>query len=171
MTTADILSKPRRILGFNPAVGRGYVVSMDQRSGPEFLFLDTPSHPNLQMVCGHIIDQHAKDIAAKVTATARDRPTVGDVNCDGLTFRFFIRFVSPESNAKLLELLENVYIEDEDFKAKHGMIVMIPAMQGTRMESLWGSSSCRRGRVCTDISKESLDRWIEGIACDDNRPF
>ncbi|KAG7354566.1 hypothetical protein IV203_003922 [Nitzschia inconspicua] len=170
VATEAVLSKPRRILGFNPAVGRGYVVSMDQRHHPEFLFIDTPSHPNLQMVCSRIIDEQGENIAANNALKATDRPLVGDLTCEDMTFRFIIRFVCPQSNPELLGLLERVYFEGE-YAAKYGMLVVIPAIQGTRMESLWGSSSTRRGGRCEELSYEIIDKWIEGIARDDSSPY
>jgi hypothetical protein len=52
---------PKPVLGFDPSIGRGFVYSTDQTSlgKPEYLFLDTPGDPDLQILCSRIITKYS----------------------------------------------------------------------------------------------------------------
>ena len=155
--------QPRRILGFNASVGRGWVFSTDQSRShrPEFLFIDTPSHPNLQMVCSRIIDQHGEDLVA-ASASNKQPLRIHDVGCEGLQFSFAIRFVCSKKDPKLKRSLEDVYFEGRTM-AKHGIMVMVPAMHSV----IWGPG---RG-LPVKKTEQDVDRWIEEVALCDTCPL
>jgi hypothetical protein len=160
------MDKPRRILGFNTCFGRGWVVSTDQSRlhRPEFIFVDTPSHPNLQMVCSRIIDKHGNDIV-RHAAVGKSSDDIGihDLRCEGLTFSFAFRFVCPKKDTERQRRLENVYLEGKT-TAKHGIVVMVPVMHNI----FWGFHG--RG-VPVKMTKQEVDRWIDEVAAGDSCPL
>ena len=155
--------KHRRVLGFNTESGRGWVFSTDQSRvhQPEILFLDTPSHPNLQMVCSRIIDQHGKDVACLAKTT--DAIGIHDISCEGLTFSFAMRFVCPDKDAKLKRRLDEVYFEGQT-SAKHGIVVMVPFMNNV----LWGFQELG---MPSKMTRGEVDQWIEEVAMIDACPL
>lgn len=163
---------PRRVLGFNCATGRGFVYSIDQSKlhRAEILFLDTPPHPNLQMVCSRIIDQMENKGSMVVGPTDVDTAFKSSVWCEGLEFKFAKRFI--EKGSALHTYLQSVYFEKRS-PATHGIVVMVPAMQGTSLEGLWGggNSGPVGNRHASRVSAMELDEWIERQAMEDSCPF
>jgi hypothetical protein len=167
---------PKRVLGFDPSLGRGFVYSTDQtqEGHPEFLFLDTPGDPDLQLICSMIITRHSDDTSTIFhrSRTLDDAVAICEEEvAKHLTLNFVSRYFNPNcpDDLPLKQLLEEVYFEGK--KLPHGIIVMIPAMHHHHcnaddqagLAKLWGSGGYD---FPNDLTKGSLDIWIELVCID-----
>lgn len=175
---ADSGFVPKRVLGFDPSLGRGFVYSTDQtqQGRPEFLFLDTPGDPDLQLLCSLIITKHSNNSSA--ISSQDDVSFVEEEIERHLTMSFVTRFVNPScpGDFPLKRLLEDVYFEGRSLT--HGVVVMVPTMDHRRnmaadddatktptsgLATLWGSGGYD---FPAKVTKESLDMWIELVCID-----
>lgn len=150
-----VVTPPKRVLGFDPSLGRGFVYSTDQTplGRPEFLFLDTPGNPDLQILCSMIITKYTRNrnsnaddtsaFVANLRRLSADDDNDDDYDDDGvdgstlisdeevaphLTLTFATRYINPNRphDLPLKKLIEDIYFDGRDLT--YGIIVKIPAM-------------------------------------------